>query len=788
MITTQELTGQAPRVLIVDDEIHNQRLLETMLEADGFLLTTACSGEEALEIVGRDAPDLILLDIMMPGMDGFEVTAKVKENLSSRNIPVILLTALDDRATRIRGLSAGAEDFLTKPVDRAELRVRVRNLLRLKAYGDYHDQYSQLLEREVASRTDDLLRERDKAQNYLDTASAILLALDQDARVTLVNRHACAVLGWTADQLLGRNWFETCVSETLRDGRQSDFNAMLSGDVSVTVSAVRTSAGDERMIEWRNTVVRDETASVTGMFSSGTDVTERLQAVEALRRTEERMRFALENANIGIWDMDCETNAVRLSEITELQYDLKPGSFGGTLDAFVACVHPDDRAAVAQTLTDAMESGTDFSMLHRTMPGNAKVRRLRGSGRFKLDAQGNAVRGVGISEDITERHEMQRQNQQAQKMEAVGRLASGVAHDFNNLLCVVLGWTELALEDIAAEDPVREALTEVVKAGNAAARLTKQLLSFSRQQMTEATSFNPNELVVATELMLRRLIGENIRLVARTDPELGTIRMDKGQLDQVIMNLVVNARDAMPDGGTLTIETGNETVDATYARRHPEIALGDYILIAVSDTGSGMTEEVKSRIFEPFFTTKAEDKGTGLGLATSYGIVAQAGGRIEVSSEPGQGTSMRIYLPRDDTVSPTETRRMRKTPASGTETVLLVEDETPVRRVISQMLKRLGYAVQSAGDADEALQLLAAHGASVRLLLTDVVLADGVNGRILAEQALAIRPQLKVLLMSGYTNDPALLSATAEKNVALLPKPFSSEALGEKVRAILDAD
>ena len=774
------------RILIVDDDRHNRQLLELMLAPEGFSLQTAASGEEALALVAQEAPDLILLDILMPGMDGYQVAGTIKGNPVTKNIPVIMVTALDDRDARMLGLRAGAEDFISQPVDRAELCVRVKNLLRLKAYSDDHDRYSQLLETEVLSRTADLRLERDRAQRYLDTAQVILLKLDREGRIQLLNRYGCTLLGWEADELLGRDWVETCLPARARDAFGQRFHDLVGGDLSIVENPVLTKAGEERLIEWRNTLLRDDAGYVIGTFSSGTDITERHQAVEALRAAEERMRFALESANVGIWDMDYTTGTLRWSETMEAHYGVKPGKFAGTFDAFIERVHPDDRESVHGAVGKAVIGGADFTRENRSVWPDGTVRWLTGAGRIYLGEHGKPVRGVGISLDVTERRTLEKQYQQAQKMEAVGRLAGGVAHDFNNLLSVILGWTEMALTDLSADHPVRESLEEVIKAGEGAASLTKQLLAFSRQQVVETTLFNPNDLVVAMDKMLQRLIGEDVELVTRTDPSLGRVKMDRGQLDQVLMNLVVNARDAMPTGGKLTIETMNVVLDNAYPLQSADLTPGKYVMLAVSDTGTGMSEEVKAKIFEPFFTTKERDKGTGLGLATSYGIVKQAGGHIAVYSEPGIGTTFKVYLPlRREATAPAGHRRI--TPPHGVETILLVEDEPAVRRVTTAMLEAQGYRVISVGSGKEALRVIEGGCEPLQLLLTDVVLAGGMSGRVLAERVHARCPDLKVMFASGYTNDVTILHGMLEAGVTLVQKPFTAETLGRKVREVLDA-
>jgi two-component system cell cycle sensor histidine kinase/response regulator CckA len=628
--------------------------------------------------------------------------------------------------------------------------------------------------------------ERDRAQRYLDTASVMLVALDTAGRITLINRHACDLLGWTEEELIGRSWIECCVPERRLPGVQARFEAVVNGDLPITETPIRTRGGEERLIEWRNNVVRDSQGNVTGIFSSGTDITKRAAALSSLRATEERTQFALEAAKIGTWNMDYVTGKLQWSEILQAQYGMAPGSFDGSFESFVGRIHPEDREAVVASIEAATKAGKNFTATHRSLAPDGTIRWLRGAGYIYLDAQGEPLRGVGISQDVTELRAMETQFLQAQKMEAVGRLASGVAHDFNNLLSVILGWSMMSLDDLPAGHPVREGLDEVIKAANGAAGLTKQLLAFSRQQLVEPVFFNPNELVVEADRMLRRVIGEDIELVTRVAPDTGTVKMDRGQLEQVIMNLIVNARDAMPTGGRITVETANVTLNNDYARRSGDVPAGEYVMLSVTDSGTGMSDEVKARIFEPFFTTKDRDKGTGLGLSTVYGVVKQAGGLVEVYSELGVGTAMKVYLPRRYS---TESRRSAPVLAAlfGTETILLVEDEDAVRRVTTRMLQAQGYRVIATAKGEEAMQILIGNVEPIHLLLTDVVLARGMSGRVLAEQAVALFPKLPVLYASGYTNDVTILHGMLDAGVMLVQKPFTAESLGRRVREVLDA-
>jgi two-component system cell cycle sensor histidine kinase/response regulator CckA len=402
----------------------------------------------------------------------------------------------------------------------------------------------------------------------------------------------------------------------------------------------------------------------------------------------------------------------------------------------------------------------------------------------------NAARQVVYYEtfvrDVTEQRRLQQQLLQSQKMEAVGRLAGGIAHDFNNLLTVITSYSDLLLEDLGKDDPKRDDVEQVLKAANGAASLTRQLLAFSRQQVLAPRVLNLNAVVEGLQKILRRVIGEDIELATALAPDLGAVKADVGQLEQVLMNLTVNARDAMPTGGKLTVETGNVEHDPDYAREREAAAVSRFVMLAVTDTGVGMDEATKARIFEPFFTTKEAGKGTGLGLATVYGIVNQSGGFIWVYSEPGNGTSFKIYLPRID--APVEGVKAAGgiSAPRGTETVLLVEDAAAVRAVAKQVLERQGYTVLEAPDGEVALHVAQKHRGPIHLLLTDVVMPV-LSGRRLAEQLARVRPDMKVLYASGYTDDSVVRHGIIESGTAYLQKPFTPDSLARKVREVLDA-
>jgi signal transduction histidine kinase len=391
-----------------------------------------------------------------------------------------------------------------------------------------------------------------------------------------------------------------------------------------------------------------------------------------------------------------------------------------------------------------------------------------------------------LANEIAERKQLEEQLLQAQKMEAIGRLAGGVAHDFNNLLTAIIGYSQLALQRIPPDDPLRHDLDEIRKAGERAATLTRQLLAFSRKQVLQPKVLDLNAVVADTSKMLHRLIGEDIRFRTILDPAIKRVKADPGQIEQVLMNLAVNARDAMPDGGSLSIETANVYLDEEYARHHVEVQPSHYVMLAVSDTGCGMSSEILSHIFEPFFTTKEQGKGTGLGLAMVYGIVKQSGGHIWVYSEPGKGTTFKVYLPWAEEAAASEKSAAQQSALlpTGTETILLAEDDAQVREFASRVLSELGYKVIEAINGEQALKE-AEQATKIDILLTDMVMPY-IGGKELSEKLRAIRPGIKVLFLSGYTENKILHQGMLDGDVAFLHKPFTPGELARKVREMLD--
>jgi PAS domain S-box-containing protein len=520
------------------------------------------------------------------------------------------------------------------------------------------------------------------------------------------------------------------------------------------------------------------------------DATERARAEAALRESEERLRLVLRASNDAVYDWNVPSGRVHFSGLNIFGYG--HGDQEYHIDWWLQGVHPDDRDRVESTLQAAIANGAD------SWTEEYQFRRKDGTYAAVLD-RGLIVRGpdakpvrmIGCMADLTERRRLEDQLRQSQKMEAVGRLAGGVAHDFNNVLTVVKSFSEFLLEDLDKLDPRRSDVEEIAKAADRAAALTRKLLAFSRKQVMRPEPLDLNAIVVGMEKMLQRVIGDGVRIATELDPQLLAIEADPSSIEQVLLNLAVNARDAMLDGGTLTIRTSNQTLERTDAAWG--IQPGRYAMLIVSDTGHGMDIATQARVFEPFFTTKGQGQGTGLGLAMVYGIVKQSGGHVWVESAPGQGTTFCTYLPQ-----PTELRSPGSHPAPrdvpfqrqasatrGAETILVVDDEEAVRSSTRRALERAGYTVIAAGDGADAVRLFTEFDGGIQMVVTDVVM-PGLGGRELVGRLKIMSPRLPVLFVSGYTEEAVRQEGVLEPGAAYLEKPFTPEKLLRKVREVLD--
>ena len=510
---------------------------------------------------------------------------------------------------------------------------------------------------------------------------------------------------------------------------------------------------------------------------------------QALRANEERTNFALAAAGMGVWEVEVANTRMTWSDSMAPLFGLTPATAPLTTDAFLALIHPDDRVAMHGSLSRAMAGEPDHSVEFRAVWPDGSSHWVHGRAKVSRDTAGVPIRLLGVGMDIDARKALEEQLRQSQKLEAVGQLAGGVAHDFNNVLTVIIGFSAMLLEKLAPDDPTRDDLLEIKSAGERAAGLTQQLLAFSRKQILQPKVLDLNALIGGIEPMLRQLLAEHVALIVSLDARSALVLMDPTQVEQILVNLAVNAADAMPRGGQLTLATTNVVLDAQYLQHHLPVVPGVYVLLTVSDTGVGMDPATIRRAFEPFFTTKGVGKGTGLGLATVYGIVKQSGGDISVDSEPGRGTAFHIYLPQVPAApNGGATPELPLDPGDVlrcTETILLVEDDASVRLLARVALERVGYHVLQAANPREAARIATEFPGPIDLLLSDVIMPES-GGPPLLDRIAHTRPAVRVLYMSGYA-DEAVRHVLLVDDTPFLQKPFAPHALARKVRDVLDA-
>ncbi|HEX4627820.1 MAG TPA: PAS domain S-box protein [Gemmatimonadales bacterium] len=759
------------RILLVDDIPADAELIEHELRRAGLFLTARrVDTEPAFRDALREfAPDLILTDHSMPRFSGADALRIA--HAERPDTPVLVVTGSLDEETAADYIKAGATDYVVKQrLDR--LGAAVLRALSLRTAR---------LEQARAEEARHQSEERFRA--LIEHGADAIALVGPDGTVLFASQSAERLLGFAPAELVGRAGFERVHPDDVPRLQAAFAEIARRPGVAVAVGVRWQHAdGSWRFID-AVAVNRQGEPAVGAIVVNFRDVTERRQAEDALRLSEERYRNLVDGVRDVIFALTPDGAIAALNPAFETMTGWPRAAWLG--QPFEALLHPAD-------VPDALEL---FGRVLRGEPratSQLRVRTERGEDRlaeFSASAQlreGALVGILGIGRDVTERVHLEQQLRQAQKMEAVGRLAGGIAHDFNNILTAITGYVDLLLEDLAASDPRRQDAQEVRKAADRAAALTRQLLAFSRQQVLQPRVLDLNTLVADLEKMLRRLLGEDVDLATRLDPGLAAVKADPGQIEQVVMNLAVNARDAMPQGGKLTIETGNVEFDGEYARAHFPATPGRYVMLAVSDTGVGMTPDVQAHLFEPFFTTKERGKGTGLGLATVYGIVKQSGGFVWVYSEPDRGAAFKVYLPRvEEAAAPPAAAVAPAARARGTETVLLAEDEAPVRAVARQVLQRHGYTVLEAPSAEVALDVAARYSGAIHLLLTDVVM-PGMSGHELAKQLSALRPEVRVIYMSGYTDDAITRHGVLEPGLAFVQKPFTADAIARKVREVLD--
>jgi PAS domain S-box-containing protein len=956
-------------ILIIDDEPANLGVMSDYLEGFGFRALVARDGESGLERAQHAWPDLILLDVSMPGMDGFEACRRLKADENTKDIPVIFMTALAETEHKIKGFQLGAVDYVTKPFQAEELLARITTHLHLR-------DLTECLEQKVRERTDALLESEERyrglfegvpvgiyrttpAGQFLDVNQALVQMLGYPDRETLLAENA-------ADLYVSREAHEQWQAQIIREGVVRNFRIQ-----------ARRRDGETIWVKDTGRVVRDTNGQVLHYEGSLEDITKRVRMEEEARAARQQLLDIIDFLPDAAFVIDQDKKVIAWNQAIEKMTGLRKEDILGQGDYAYAVPFYGQRRPIVIDLIGAENSEvrSEYDYVHKqgnTLYAEAFVPSVfEGRGAYLwmtasplLDSEGNQVGAIESIRDITdrkqaekkirqrnreltllnrviaasmtetrteailemtcrelaaafdvpqaaallvneertelvvvaeylakgqpvglnestpvegnplalalltrkapmmvkdaqndphlvqfhdllrrrgavsllivplvsgdegvgglwleaieprnfsaeevglawsvayqaagalarirldqERQQLEARYYQAQKMEAIGMLAGGIAHDFNNLLTAINGFAELVQRRLQSDDPLWEMVNIIFQSGQRAAGLVRQLLVFSRKQVIKPQVLELDGVVIEMEKMLRRIIGEHIQMETNLSPELWSVKVDPAQIEQVIVNLAVNARDAMPDGGRLTIELANMRLDEDDITGHLDVQPGEYVLLVVSDSGCGMNDEVKAHLFEPFFTTKEKDKGTGLGLATVFGIVKQSGGDIWVSSEEGVGATFKIYLPR--AVETGQNRSRLKAEAdlpSGSETILLVEDDAGVRGLARRVLQAQGYFVLEAPDGQEAVEVAKRHTDPIHLLLTDMVM-PGMSGQELAEQLTQIQPDLKTLFISGYTDQVITSPDQLESDVAFLQKPFDPSALAHKVRAVLD--
>jgi PAS domain S-box-containing protein len=766
------------RILIVEDSPADALLMERELRRTQLVFATRRVEDQAGFRLALDefAPAVVLSDHSLPQFSAREVLRICHVRVP--DVPVIIVTGSLDEETAADYIKAGATDYVVKD-HLQRLGPAVHRALALTS-ALRQERLAQ--ERVVASET--------RLRAILEAALDGVVTIDGAGTIVSWNNQAEAMFGWKASEAVGRNLAETIIpprdreqhQRGLAEARETGTGPLLNRRTEIM--GLRRD-GSEIPLELAITPIR---AGNQWMFSAFIrDLTERKRAEEALRATETRLAQVISASVAVIYATRVAGDrfvpnwvSENVTRLTGYQLQEALG-----LTWWSDHVHPEDREATEKELAQSLQSGL-FQAEYRFQFRDGSYHWILDEARLVRDPQGRPLELIGTWFDITERKQLEIQLRQAQKMEAVGQLAGGIAHDFNNVLTAISGNADLLQDQFPVGDPRLEDVNEIRAAVARAAALTHQLLAFSRRQVLQPRVLDLGEVIAATKKMLQRIIGEDIELVSTARPEAGRVRADPGQLEQVILNLVVNARDAMPGGGKVTIETGAAYFDAAYAHQHPPATEGAYVMLAVSDTGKGMTPEIKSRLFEPFFTTKEVGKGTGLGLATVYGIVKQSGGFIWVYSEPGHGTTFKVYLPRaEDAPAMAAPAEPQPVASGGSETILLVEDDAPVRKVARDILIQCGYKVLEARRPEEAAELNRTYPDPIQLVVSDVIM-PGISGRDLALELTTARPGLKVLLVSGYPGVALEHQGVLTTGRAFLSKPFTAQALAAKVRSVLD--
>ncbi|MGD9007300.1 MAG: response regulator [Desulfobacteraceae bacterium] len=849
-------------VLVVDDNPGNIHALMGALDGD-YRVTYATTGQKALEIANsEDRPDAILLDVMMPEMDGYEVCSRLKASAETWDIPIIFITARDQDVDETKGLNLGAVDVIIKPFSLPVVKARLKAALRLKEEMDNRivltrklENLNKHLENRVKEKTvalqqahEDLIASERRYRSIYETAIEGIFEVTPQGRLLSASPSLARILGYESPLELITSIENVAEQLYVQPEDRDRFRTMLKqkGEILNFETRFRRKQGDIIWVMICAKVVRNHRRRQSYYQGFLIDITE--QKKTRLKNQRQFRELRLLNKVIAASANETRIESILSTACKELSlaFDLPQAvavlidaeQYRATVvaehlapdvasDAQPRCLLDQSVALDEQPSVAALVTATSELVIH-DVTSDHRIKALRGileergiaslllmplaiddhsSGCLVIGSpkrdyfSTNKLRLVqrvadqicGVLARIQleeQRRQLEQQYYQAQKMEAIGHLTGGVAHDFNNILTVILGLTDVLRIEADLQSDQCKKLDQIYSSAERAADLVRQLLAFSRQQILEPAPLNFNDILTQFEDMMARIIGKGIEMVTQLDPDLDIIKADQGQMEQVVMNLVVNAQDAMPQGGRLTIETANVVLDETYTSQQVDVRPGPYVMLSVSDTGTGIGKELLPKVFIPFVTTKAKGEGTGLGLATVHGIVKQSGGHIRVSSEPDQGTCFKVYLPRYDKKEAKHTIKRQSDTASGViggnESILVVEDDEALKEIVSDTLSGFGYTVWAADRASAALDIFTAQGNAVDLLLTDVAILGKENGVRLARQMSKQHPGLKVLYMSGYTSNTIVHQGILDPGVNHIQKPFLQKDLARKVRQTLD--
>jgi PAS domain S-box-containing protein len=774
------MTEHPLKILLVEDDASDAfslcAMLREQISASIDVKRTASMGE-AERYLAAHAVDIVVLDLGLPDTQGVEAVRRACA--AAPHVPMVVLTDLDDESLAMQALKEGAQDYFVKgKVEPSTLYRAMRYAIERKA-----------MEKELRRARDRAERAETLLRDAVDSLSEGLVIYDREDRFVMCNEAYRRTYPANVDLLVPGAHYEDVIRDGLAKGGSVDARSREPEWLAARLRFHREATGafEHHLRDGFWVLASDRRMKNGGIVGLRIDISALKQTQEALRKSESHLGRAQKIAHIGSWELNSLTGIQTWSKEMYRIHGVSSEDFQPDMTNFAAYVHPDDDPLFRSWFADLIEGHEQTACEARIVRPDGKTRLLRVDGRAVANPDGVSHRFAGTMQDITDRRMIEQQLAQAQKMEAIGNLTGGMAHDFNNGLGVIIGNLDLLRRLITADPTATELCDEARGGALRCADLIRQLLAFARRQPLRPRRIDVNALAETTVNLLRRTLGEHITLCLQPGASLCPVMADSVQLQVALTNLANNARDAMPKGGRLTITTKMIDLDTHYAALHPEVSPGAYVMIEVSDNGAGMTADVLANVFEPFFTTKGPGQGTGLGLSMVFGFVRQSGGHVTVSSEPGQGSTFRIYLPCvPDAGAEIDTRIDGKPVVGGDETVLVVEDNARLRKATVRQLETLGYRVREAEQAAAALAVLATED-RVDMLFTDVVMPGTIDGIALAHQALRLHPALKVLLSSGFsgTRDAAQNDGSA---FPLLSKPYRYDELARAVRMVLDTD